>query len=510
MTVGATTARPIRAVSLEGFDGNSFTLVDDGGSQAIAIDDGIVRLPWQAGDRALDAPETIQRITLVGTRTPIVLASGRLRWVAGPFSGTADLVGDGLRLKDALGPGDRYVLRTSIPSPAPADLVAAPALTRSPVPAFATALRPTPDADAIEIPLWGSGLPGPPDAELGAYAAVRDLARTVVADAPTEYAAVNRIEAHLRGRYVYDEAPEYPARRPDGTVPTPDEAAPPLADFLLNGRAGFCQHFAGGMAVMLRTLGIPARVAVGYTGGRFDPEIERYVVLDRDAHSWVEVWFPGQGWLPFDPTPGRSAPNPASVSSPDYAPSRFEVDLGGLVDRAVVPGTTETPPTPLPETPEPGTPAAEDAAEAPAPAGGGGGWKWALLAPLGLLLVPAALRTARRSRARTRGDERDRVIAAARELEASLRPLGWAPPETASATERAAAVKARTGVDPTPIYLRAARARYAPDPPARGEAAAAWRELQAVLRQIRRQAPLGRRVTSALGLRPRRRGTVTG
>jgi transglutaminase-like putative cysteine protease len=332
----------------------------------------------------------------------------------------------------------------------------------------------------------------------------------VVADAPTEYAAVNRIEAHLRGRYVYDEAPQYPARRPDGTVPTPDEAVPPLADFLLNGRAGFCQHFAGGMAVMLRTLGIPARVAVGYTGGRFDPELERYVVLDRDAHSWVEVWFPGEGWLPFDPTPGRSAPNPASVSSPEYAPSRFEVDLGGLVDRAVVPGTTETPQIPESETPAAETPAA-DAAEAPAPAGGGGGgWRWFLLAPLGLLLVPAALRTARRSRARTRGDERDRVIAAARELETSLRPFGWAPPETASATERAAAVKARTGVDPTPLYQRAARARYAAEPPPRGEAAAAWHELAATLRQIRRQAPLGRRVTSALGLRPRRRGTVAG
>ena len=312
MTVGAAAARPIRAVSLAGFDGNAFTLADDGGSQGIPIDDGIVRLPWQAGDRTLDAPETIQRITLVGTRTPLVLASGRVRWVSGPFSGTADLVGDGLRMGQALGPGDRYVLRTSIPSPTPSDLVAAPALRADTVPAGTTVLRASPDADALEIPLWGSGLPGPADRELGAYAAVRDLARSVVADAPTEYAAVNRIEAHLRSRYIYSESPPYPARRADGTVPSLDEAPPPLADFLLYGRSGFCQHFAGGMAVMLRTLGIPARVAVGYTGGRFDPGIDRYVVLDRDAHSWVEVWFPGQGWLPFDPTPGRSAPNPAS------------------------------------------------------------------------------------------------------------------------------------------------------------------------------------------------------
>ncbi len=70
---------------------------------------------------------------------------------------------------------------------------------------------------------------------------------------------------------------------------------PPLADFLFGSRRGYCQHFAGSMAVMLRSLGIPARVAVGYTGGRFDAKADAWVVTDRDAHSWVEVWLAGRG-----------------------------------------------------------------------------------------------------------------------------------------------------------------------------------------------------------------------
>ena len=57
------------------------------------------------------------------------------------------------------------------------------------------------------------------------------------------------------------------------------------------------------MALMLRLLGIPARVAVGFTSGTRDGDT--WVVTDHDAHAWVEVWFAGQGWVPFDPTPGR-------------------------------------------------------------------------------------------------------------------------------------------------------------------------------------------------------------
>ena len=97
----------------------------------------------------------------------------------------------------------------------------------------------------------------------GPYAPVHDLAARVAGDAATPYAAVNRIEAYLRRNYTYDEQPPYPTSLPDDWPADMPRGRPPLVDFLFGSRRGYCQHFAGSMAVMLRSLGIPARVAVG-------------------------------------------------------------------------------------------------------------------------------------------------------------------------------------------------------------------------------------------------------
>ena len=83
----------------------------------------------------------------------------------------------------------------------------------------------------------------------------------------------------------------------------PPVISPPLVTFVTKTHAGYCQYFAGAMALMLRYLGIPARVAVGFAGGTYDPKRRLWNVTDREAHAWVEVWFKGYGWLPFDPTP---------------------------------------------------------------------------------------------------------------------------------------------------------------------------------------------------------------
>ena len=75
----------------------------------------------------------------------------------------------------------------------------------------------------------------------------------------------------------------------------------------LRNRIGYCEQFAGTFAAMARSLGVPARVAVGYTQGLEQPDGSRQV-LGKNAHAWPEIWFDGLGWVPFEPTPGRGAP----------------------------------------------------------------------------------------------------------------------------------------------------------------------------------------------------------
>jgi hypothetical protein len=78
----------------------------------------------------------------------------------------------------------------------------------------------------------------------------------------------------------------------------------PLAEFLFVRKQGHCEYFASSMAVMLRSLGIPSRIVDGFRGGEFNDLTSQYVVRASDAHSWVEAYFPGYGWISFDPTPG--------------------------------------------------------------------------------------------------------------------------------------------------------------------------------------------------------------
>ncbi|MEO8096592.1 MAG: DUF3488 and transglutaminase-like domain-containing protein [Acidobacteriota bacterium] len=86
----------------------------------------------------------------------------------------------------------------------------------------------------------------------------------------------------------------------------------PLAHFLFVRKEGHCEYFASSMAVMLRTVGIPSRVATGFLGGEYNPISGWQVLRASDAHSWVEAWIPGRGWTTFDPTP----PDPNAAAEP--------------------------------------------------------------------------------------------------------------------------------------------------------------------------------------------------
>ena len=84
----------------------------------------------------------------------------------------------------------------------------------------------------------------------------------------------------------------------------------PYDDFLFNSKQGFCEHFSGSFALLMRAAGVPARVVTGYQGGEVNPITRELIVRQADAHAWVEVWLPGEGWVRIDPT---SAVSPLRV-----------------------------------------------------------------------------------------------------------------------------------------------------------------------------------------------------
>ena len=126
--------------------------------------------------------------------------------------------------------------------------------------------------------------------------AFRSWREDITASAPSNYDKAVALEQYLSTHFGYTlELPR--------TLP-PD----PLANFLFERKKGHCEYFASSMAVMLRSLRIPSRIVTGFRGGEFNDLTGQYVVRASDAHSWVEAYFPGSGWISFDPTPAGSLP----------------------------------------------------------------------------------------------------------------------------------------------------------------------------------------------------------
>jgi transglutaminase-like putative cysteine protease len=120
---------------------------------------------------------------------------------------------------------------------------------------------------------------------------IAPLAEQMTARKTTPYDKAAAMEVYLRSKYGY-------------TLNLKGKPGDdPLAHFLFETRAGHCEYFASSMTIMLRTLGIPAREVNGFLPGEYNDLGGDYVVRASDAHSWVEVFFPGTGWVTFDPTP---------------------------------------------------------------------------------------------------------------------------------------------------------------------------------------------------------------
>jgi transglutaminase-like putative cysteine protease len=335
-------------------------------------------------------------------------------------------------------------------------------------------------SDALSVARAASGFSViEPDEALAAspYAREHALAQQLRSATTDPYDYVRKVIARVQRDARYTESPPSPGR------------LAPLDAFLFRDHAGYCQHFAGATALLLRMGGVPARVVAGFSPGSRDGAT--HVIRDLDAHSWVEVYFPKLGWVTFDPTPGDS-------------PARSQ-----QTDTVVVRSTTTTPeerPTPAGDRlsdPQAGGAAASDTGS------GDGLGMWPALGGVALVLLAAvtAMSVARRRRLARSGDPE------LEELRLALRRSGRGivPELTLAKIERTLA-----GSDGAAGYvasLRVARYGAGGPPPTSRQRRALRRELAAGLGlggRIRALWALPPRSAELLdALRPRRRRSYT-
>jgi transglutaminase-like putative cysteine protease len=223
---------------------------------------------------------------------------------------------------------------------------------------------------------------------------VAATARQVTSGARTPYEAALLTQAWFQSEFVYSLEVQ------------PGHGNSAIESFLRD-RVGYCEQFAGTYAAMMRTIGIPARVAVGFTSGVRVGEGD-YSVLGRNAHAWPEVWFDGIGWVAFEPTPGRGAPNAENYTGlparQDTSATADDLDISGRTPTTTVPTgpDSEGPGLEIPDladlTPADGSSGGATPTGA-ADSGGGLSWGWlALVALIAVVLAAPLLVRSVRSR----------------------------------------------------------------------------------------------------------------
>jgi transglutaminase-like putative cysteine protease len=436
-----------KAENLDIFDGLRWI-----GDRASLGPDPRFELPLEAFKR----PEWQQKIqvTVRSLRSQLVVGAGTTlavdklgRRAAVPGSSAGTFV-----VRRPLGRGDSYEATVYTPRPTAAELRGAgtgypgfaqrytkmilPASPRSAIGAQQVSFGAfASGATAVEFTNFAtSGFEAASYMRSSAYSRMWSISQRLAATAPTPYDFARSVEAFLQKGFSYSE--------------TPRRTAVPLEAFVARTHTGYCQQFSGAMALMLRMGGVPARVASGFTTGARNKTGGDYVVRDVDAHSWVEVYFPTIGWVPFDPTPAASPARGGSASGSNGGP--IPGGRAGLGEDATRPGA--------------------GAAGAGASRHGTPAVTIALAAAAGLLVLGLAGLVLLRRRRRV--PAADPWLA---ELERALRRSGrpLAPATTLAELEARLGPGARGYV----AKVRARRYGAAGEPPSRGERAELRREL---------------------------------
>lgn len=341
---------------------------------------------------------------------------------------------------------------------------------------------------------------------------VAETARQVTSAAASPAAKARALEDWFRG----------PGGFRYSLAPRGGQSADALAEFLFQSREGYCEQFSGAFAAMARTIGIPSRVAVGYTWGDYDAATRTFHVKGRNAHAWPEVWLAGAGWVPFEPTPGRGLPDATAWSG-----TRAQQDEGngttGSSASVTVPGATTTtipdftpvrPGPVVPTVPRPERPARSAALRPTTTPARTSGWHqlatiavvFATVAVAWVVTVPLLLRrrTRRRRAGATTADAK--VGVAWTEAAEAVAALGLAPDPAETPDELTDRARRRLGPDVAAPLRRlaclTADALWAPGGSSDPEAAAARSWCDEVRRSVTARLTRRARLRRALDPRP--------
>ncbi|WP_250279674.1 transglutaminaseTgpA domain-containing protein [Frankia sp. Cppng1_Ct_nod] len=492
LSVRTATPQYLRLTALEQFDGQRFTLRPLRAVGEARVSNGLPPPNRNARTTAVSATIDVSK-SLVERYLPLPGSPTKINNLDGDWRLSAE-TGTVFSTRTSTA-GASYQVEASVPDPLPDQLMASPQ---------------TVPAD-LKI---DTELPTTTDPR------IQTLARTLTRTSTNAYRQALAIQDYLRsGNFTYDL----------GGAPTTQDGA--LAEFLFATRRGYCEQFASAMTVLLRELGIPARVAIGFVPGSRQAD-GTYLITNKEAHAWPEVWFASTGWIRFEPTPRGDG----GTATPSYVPATTPPGQSPQ-STATDPSAVPTPaPTAIPSSGTSGDDGPQpqpDMAARTRPAAGSLLWILACvlagMIAVTLLLAPAMVRLTRRrhrlttAAAGSSSDGNDATSVAARvhaawaeltDLATDLRlPLRPAESPRASATRLAAYIAAGPeiqeqdaeagGAALTRIAAAEELARYAPPPLTRSGVSEErlGHDLLTVTRLLRMAAPRGNRTLAAVAPR---------